>query len=170
MKRLLPLTVLAILIAGCSTPALTGDQVASSTKRTFDPYTQRTQFVGPRANIPQGQPGRETYYRGEFLLRVTKQGDRFSTVQLYLDFTSFDWAFLSRATASTGEELEVVKIDQKVNTVATITVNEILGANFDLDWLRRHSSGFSVRFYGRRMNCDVYVSEAYIQGFLKALE
>lgn len=173
MKRLLSCVVLSVLVAGCSTtnssPVLSGDQVAASTKRTYDQYTKSTDILGPRVEI-HSVFGSGEYYSGGYRLRTWKTEAGYSTVQLYLDFKSSEWAFLFGAAASTGEEVEVVQIDRKVDTGGMVKVNEIIGANFDLDWLRRHSTGFSVRFYGKRMNCDVQVPASYIQGFLKALD
>lgn len=96
--------------------------------------------------------------------RFCARGRPVQEVQLYVELHASEWAFLQSAHSS-GRQLAFTGIDREVESGGRI--KETVGVTIPYGLLYRHrNDGFVVRIYGQRGNLDVFVSPAYIQGYL----
>lgn len=166
---LISLCTFCLILGGCTSAPLTSELTSNTTQVAYDNFKKQTNYNGPGVSLSHPASGGNDY-TGSYRLRVIKKDGILSKAQLYLVYRSSEWALFTSATADKEGTIDFTGFDREIGRGANILVIETVGANFPMEWLRKQAdTGFTVRFYGERKNCDVTVTPAYIQGFLKAV-
>ena len=155
--------LLNVLVAGCVVQGKripeTAEGIASSVKRTEDPYTQTITVMA--------EPFVLNHTR--YLLRSiksTKTNDE--AMQIYISCWKTDWVFLERAADSRGNALKVSVIDREVLRDGTVT--EIVGVEVSREYLENHArTGIDLRIDGKRGKLPLFLPGWYVSGFLQAV-